>query len=581
MALLPTQADEHGTWGTGAAVASMQLAIISVAGPRTVNHVLAPPGPVTIGRRAGNTLQLIEKDSVSREHAMLVTERYQGSGDEPPRWFLIDRNSRHGTRLNGIRIKPEQRYPIQVDDLIEMTPWVFQVVCPQHREQQRKLSQTFDDTTYQGNNAQITLVPDNHDQSQAGPWMNILISCAETIHAATSEQEVAHAAIEAATLGTGFANAAILRPMTEDGNVPVVAARGNFASESGTPGFSRSLIRHAGAQGLPTRLTRQHSDPDITHSILELGIDEALCVPLKLGTTVAGFLYLDNRRGSGQGKRIPVEATEFAVRLAQIVALALSNLMRLDLQQRYARVEHDLAAAAEAQSFVLPERTGKVGVITYVGESRPGRIISGDFFDVIPLDEHRLAITLGDVVGKGIAASVLMTAAQGFVHAAFRHMDDPAEVTKSLNGFLEGRCADHHFITLWAGVIDTQSRSLTYVDAGHGYATLRHEDGEIVRLNEEGGPPISVISDYPYKPHSVAIQPSGCLVVVSDGIIEQQGRPDESGYAEEFGYDRLQTLLKDRGPTDCAVDTLYKQVCDHAGSVQLADDATIVAASWS
>ncbi|QDU71401.1 SpoIIE family protein phosphatase [Mucisphaera calidilacus] len=577
MSLVPSQAEQHAAPPVST---TGQIALVSVAGPRAVTHHLKPPGPVTIGRRAGNALQLVETDSVSREHATLVAERHTDPNDTP-RWFLIDRHSRHGTRLNGIRIQPEQRYPIQPDDLIELTPWVFQVVDPNLRNRQRKLSQTFDDTTWRGD-AQITLIPeDQHPQARTGPWMNILITCAETIHAATSEQEVAHAALEAAALGTGYTNAAILRPMTDDGSVPVVAARGDFAAQDQTPSFSRSLIRRAADEGLPTRLSRQQSDTDLAVSVFELGIDEALCVPLKLGTTVAGFLYLDNRHGSASGQRMPTETTDFAVRLAQIVALALSNLMRLDLQQRYARVEHDLAAAAEAQSFVLPERTGTVGPITYAGESRPGRIVSGDFFDVIPLDDHRIALTLGDVVGKGIAASVLMTASQGYVHAAFHNDDNPASVAIALNTFLEGRCADHHFVTLWAAVIDLHQKTLTYVDAGHGYAMIRSADNTVTPLNKAGGLPIGVDPTYTYKPQTIPLAPAGCLVIVSDGIVEQQGRPDDRGYAEEFGFTRLQQLIRYIPDTNCPVDTIYQHVCDHAGTPHLADDATIVAANWA
>ncbi|MEQ9453038.1 MAG: SpoIIE family protein phosphatase [Phycisphaeraceae bacterium] len=573
------------------------LALISVAGPRVINHTLTPPGPVTLGRRAGNTLQLLEKDSVSREHAMLVTDTPRqpknpdtsafhpttggasgvGGGGG---WFLVDRGSRHGTRLNGIKLKPDQRYPIEPDDLIEMAPWVFQVVNPALRGTDSRLSQTFDDTTH-SSNGNITLVEPAAANKSTGQWMNLLLDCAESIHDADTEVQLATSVLEAAIRGTGYTNAAILRPMTDDANVTVLAAHGSFTSQADGPSFSRSLIRRAAVEGLPTRLTRQQSDPDLAVSVFELGIDEALCVPLKLGPTVAGFLYLDNRHGTGRAAKLSTDATQFAVRLAQIAALALSNLMRLDLQKRYARVESDLAAAAEAQAFVLPQRTGSISGITYTGESRPGRVISGDFFDVIPLNEQRLAITLGDVAGKGVAASVLMTAAQGYIHAAFSHTHDPAKVVTALNTFLQARCADSRFITLWAAVIDIQQRTLTYVDAGHGYALLRRPEGELLTLADRGGPPIGIASSFDYPAATLELYPGGSLLIVSDGMVEQQAQPDDEGRAEEFGFPRIQSIINQLPPQTCPVQTLFTAIEQHAGRTQLADDATAVALQWA
>ncbi|WP_428389741.1 SpoIIE family protein phosphatase [Mucisphaera sp.] len=562
--------------------------LISIAGPRPIDEPLTEDQPITLGRRAGNTIQLIETDSVSREHAMLLSEKVGGTH----RWFLVDRGSRHGTRLNGIRLKPDQRYPIEPDDLIELSPWVFQVIQPGRRKPESQLSKTFDDTTHH-QAGQITLIdPDGPEKQARGQspgagagWMNLLLSCAEAIHEADDEQTLAATVLDAAVKGTGYSNAAILRPMPNDGEVHVVAARGSFAEQQGGPSFSRSLIRRSASEGLPSRLTRQQSGTDLAVSVLELNIDEALCVPLKLGTTVAGFLYLDQRAegkagGSRPAGRTSQYATEFAVRLGQFAALALSNLMRLDLQKRYSRVESDLAAAAEAQAFVLPEATGKLGRVTYSGASRPGRIVSGDFFDVISLDDHQLVLTLGDVAGKGVAASVLMTASQGYVHAAFRHTADPARVAEALNGFLQDRCADHRFVTFWAGLIDLKAETLTYVDAGHGYALLQRPSGELLELNDHGGPPIGVAPSIEYRSAEIEIRSGGRLVVVSDGLVEQQAKPDESGAAEEFGFTRLKEVLGHTPEDASVVDAIFQAVVEHAGRDTLADDATVVSASW-
>ena len=98
------------------------------------------------------------------------------------------------------------------------------------------------------------------------------------------------------------------------------------------------------------------------------------------------------------------------------------------IERRQARFESELAAAAVAQRWILPKRLSTACGFCVTGESRPGAYVGGDFFDVIPLSDTKLAVALGDVTGHGIAASVLMTAAQGSDPAslAFEAMDRAA-----------------------------------------------------------------------------------------------------------------------------------------------------------
>jgi len=133
--------------------------------------------------------------------------------------------------------------------------------------------------------------------------------------------------------------------------------------------------------------------------------------------------------------------------------LALANLKRIDMERRSALLEADLKAAATAQQWILPQRQGHIGPFRYSGESRPGRHVGGDFFDIIPLKDDRLAIAIGDVSGKGVTASVLMTTAQGFLHAALEESGDPQHAVTRLNHFIHERSESNKFVTLWVGVL--------------------------------------------------------------------------------------------------------------------------------
>jgi sigma-B regulation protein RsbU (phosphoserine phosphatase) len=314
-------------------------------------------------------------------------------------------------------------------------------------------------------------------------------------------------------------------------------------------------------------------------SIVQMKISAALCVPLMLGGVPAAFLYVDSRGAAPRALR--PGASEFCVGLGRIASLALANLKRLDVERRQAAMESELMAAATAQKWVLPPRELRLGSFTCLGESRPGRYVGGDFFDVIELGEGRVGVALGDVSGKGMAASVLMTATQGYLHAALREHGDPARAVAAVNRFICPRRQTGKFVTAWVGVFDMNARELTYTDAGHSYAVMAIPSGEITTLDAAGGMPIGVADDAAYESATVPLAPSARVMVVSDGIIEQFGLLESCpGEQQQFGLDGLFRSLAAKREKGDAVAGVFDDVVKFAGTTNLADDATAVLITW-
>ena len=554
------------TQATSAGVAFL----VPIAGPELDPIELTPKdGGLTLGRHEQCELRLPpEAEKVSRFHARFMFDDRT--------WRIADLNSRWGTYVNGVKLAPGPDVPLNEGDLVRITPWTFSfssVARP------RGLQST-DDTGQ-------TLVRQVSPETTrlADDTLALLLETASSIHAAQSEQQLAELVIDAALRGTGLRNAVLLRPLDAAGRVEIIASRFSNGAKEAPVTFSRSLIA-AASQGHVAEISADSQPQSISQSIVQMKISAALCVPLLLGgggdhgaATVAAYLYLDSRGTPSQPLR--PSASAFCVALGRIASLALANLKRVDMERRQAAIEAELSAAAAAQKWIFPRRETRCGTFVCIGESRAGRYVGGDFFDIIDLGAGKLAVAVGDVSGKGIAASVLMTATQGYLHAALREHMEPGRAVSDVNRFVHPRRPESKFVTMWVGIFDAKAGTLRYVDAGHSYAVMKAGDGTFTPLDAGGGLPIGITPDGEYPSETVPLAPGGCAVIVSDGIIEQFGaasNPDGSKQQFEMASVRRSLSTRTAGPDEVA--DLFAAVIEHAGTDNLADDATAVLVRW-
>jgi phosphoserine phosphatase RsbU/P len=548
--------------------------LVRLSGPAITNLQLnAKEGGVSIGRHEQCDIQLPpDAEKVSRFHARFLHDEHG--------WQITDLGSRWGTFVNGYKVGQGQVLPLSEGDLIRITPWTFSFSLA---DRGRSGFDSVDDSAMV--NTFVRQVASGQGGKLQDELLGLLLEAAAGIHAAEDEKTLAEVVLEEACRGSGLTNAAWLRPVDADGRIDVVATKSVSQLPQRAALYSRTLLQTA-SQGVVAELSGNMDSANTSESIVANRINAAICVPLMLGQTIAAYIYLDSRGGmysqSGTFRGARPNASAFCLALGRIASLALSNLKRKDIEARHASIQADLNAGAEAQRWILPKREAHFGALSYIGESRPGLHLGGDFFDVIPLPGDRLAVSLGDVTGKGVAASVLMTTTQGFLHAALAQHGEPKRAVMDLCRFIYPRRPESKFVTLWIGVFDAATRTLRYVDAGHGHALLAHADGSTEPLSGGGGLPIGIMEESDYDEQTVTLAPGGRALIVSDGIIEQF-RP--TGVAEptpedQFGIDRTAQILSDTKSDEDTIRTLFQAVFTHAQSERLADDATAVLVRW-
>jgi serine phosphatase RsbU (regulator of sigma subunit) len=535
-------------------IATNSIRLEPVAGPATEAIEIEPHGEITIGRSLNCDFTLTN-ESVSRRH---LSVRHRAG-----HWLISDLGSRHGTTVNGQAVQEDKPVILGEDDLVGIGPYAFRVSLG--GRVRHHTATTIADTAG-GFGGRVERVSQDEADRLAQHRLDLLMQCAARIHGAASEKHLADAALQSLLAGTGFHHAVLLRPQRGDAEqIEVLGSRHRSGTAMGEVTFSRSLLAEA-STGQMARL-KGDAQVDRSVSIAELGIDSALCVPVMLGGSVAAYLYLDTRGGPA---RIEADAAGFCQAIARMCGLALANLKRLDLEVRHQTLEAEMTAAREAQQFIVPSTEGAAGPVRYAMIMRPGFFVAGDLFEVIELAPNRAAVCIGDVTGEGISAAVFMAAAQSHLHGTLRRTDDPADAVNAVNRYLADRSPEDRFVSLWVGVFDGDSRTVRFVDAGHGHCIYRTGDGAPDTLVSEGGIPAGIDASYAYENEERPMLTGDRLVLYSDGLIEQR-----SGEGEMFGRGRVVETLTPSTNAKDDVDQLIAALTSHAGSDNFHDDTTI------
>ena len=233
----------------------------------------------------------------------------------------------------------------------------------------------------------------------------------------------------------------------------------------------------------------------------------------------------------------------------------------------------EIEEARRIQQALLPRHIPRIPGYDISVSWNPAREVSGDYVDVLKIAGDRLVLCIGDVVGKGIPAALLMSNLQASVRALAPEAIAPHELAARVNRLLCTNTGHEKFITFFYGVVD-EHKVLTYTNAGHSEPILVRAGGETERL-DCGGAVLGVFPDWNYTQARVQLAAGDRLVLYTDGITEAENRA-----GEQFGDRRLLELVACSRHLDAELlrGRITSAVADFAGR-RLRDDATVVVMS--
>jgi sigma-B regulation protein RsbU (phosphoserine phosphatase) len=294
-----------------------------------------------------------------------------------------------------------------------------------------------------------------------------------------------------------------------------------------------------------------------------------ICVPLRIDRHVIGAIQVLNKTNGFSG-----EDAELLGLIAFYSASAIQSERLRQEAEAGMLLRHEVGLAAEVQRKLLPEGTVQQDGVELAALCRPAAFVGGDFYDLLPLPGGNLAITLGDVSGKGLPAAVMMASIQPLLrNLLLRDSNHLSHVVADLNDSIWSSSSAERYSTLFCGVLNREHTQLTYVNAGHVPPfIIRQAEGRIEHPME-GNVPVGLMPGTTFDEQKVSLRPGDVFLCISDGILEARNSSDELWDESEV----TNTLGKAGGLSAQQILTkLVQAVDDYAQGSDQADDMTAV-----
>jgi len=335
--------------------------------------------------------------------------------------------------------------------------------------------------------------------------------------------------------------------------------------------ISRSIVSHVMDEKKAVLSQDAGNDKNLptSASIADLKIRSVMCVPLVTSDNRAvGIIQLD----TSDRKQFLQEDLDVLLAVASQAAIAIENASMHEAILDQERLARDLKLAEAVQKRFLPQKVPSIPGFEFFAYNHPALQVGGDYYDFVPLSNNRLAVALGDVAGKGVAAALMMAKFSGDTRYWISAETSPARAATILNEVLASAGIEEKFITLSLSVLDVEQRRLTLASAGHIPILIRRANGSLEEVGESiGGFPLGILPDTQYEEMDVTLNPGDVAIVYSDGI------PDSRNTKEELYNGRLMRRVAEcGGGAESIGRAILQDIREYSTGHSQADDITLV-----
>jgi len=532
---------------------------------------------LTIGR-GGDCSLVIHDSAASRQHLEI---KGTGSG-----FACRDLGSRNGTLVNGSRITTCElsdgdeihigetvlKFELgeaKVVDVPEKTMFLQTVLDPSGREQKlppSSLSQDFLEAAYTLMNAMA---------SNFNPCELV-----DTILRTTMNAIRAH---RGAVLFAGLEDE--LLPCAVCGRVHTILDGEAIPATVGEIEISETVARRVlrDGQNVLFQSGWSNSTIDPSVSMAALNLTSILCVPIRTQESISGILYIDTNIVDHAYTQ---DDLLLAAAAGNSAGLALQNAYNHQALLQKQRIEQDVEAAWTIQEgFLVNDWSTDDSRFEVYGRTRPARIVGGDFYDFVRIDDDRVGILIGDVSGKGMSAALTMAQILAEFRLCAPGSDSPAEVLRQLNERLVVRSQRGLFCTIAAVAINLENGNILGANAGHHPLVVVSEDRSMTLLGASG-PPIGILSGASWTDERAVVEPGDTMVFYTDGIVEARaGVTMSAGRSElvEYGIDNLVKVARSSaaGGPRRIIEAVIHDVDRFCSPVAPHDDCTLIALRYN
>ncbi|MFN3413837.1 MAG: SpoIIE family protein phosphatase [Thermoanaerobaculum sp.] len=523
-------------------------------------------GPVTVGRAEDVTLCL-EDPSLSRRHALFEPG--------PHGWTVRDLGSRNGTLLNGRPVSAAQN--LRVGDTLALGQTRITVLeCGAPAEvADREMGETtlLKPVAKVLKDSGVGALPVTADAPKEtlrryAERLSLLAKVHEALASQVTEEGLLTLVLDQVFKQLHPDQAAIFLK-GEDGSFACAASRCQEHCDDKLL-LSRSLVREVVDKKAAALVVDAFTDARFQHamSLRAVGVRSILAVPLITEDVALGLLVCASRLAV---RSFTQEDLEFVVPLASVAAMRLRNLRLAFEAAEKKRLEQELALARRIQVGLFREEIPQLPGYAIFGGNVPSRVVSGDFYQILPSPGSCTAL-VADVSGKGMGAALLAASLEALFAGPLHLYLPPSEVCHRVSRLFYARTDASKFATAFLVQLDAASGVVTYCNAGHCPALLVAANGEVKALTSTG-PPLGILADQQYTQEQVTLQPGDTLVLYSDGVTETT-----DVHGEEFGMERFSELLRSyrRLPLEELWEQVEQELSTYSQSSTPSDDRTLV-----